>query len=62
MLVEKCTAANSTVTAGRDAGQITGAALTANVVDCSATKVTVTASGECTGANINEAVIGRVLG
>ena len=62
VLVEKCTATNSTVTAGRDAGQIAGAALTANVVDCSATGVTVTASGECTGANINEAVIGRVLG
>lgn len=61
VLVENCTATNSTVTAGRDAGQITGAAKAANVVDCSATGVTVTASGECTGANVNETVIGRVL-
>ena len=60
--VENCSAKDSTVTAGRDAGQIAGAALTANVVDCTATNVTVTASGDCTGANINNAIIGRVLG
>ena len=60
--VENCTAKDSTVTAGRDAGQIAGAALTANVTGCSATNVTVTANGQCTGDNVNEAVIGRVLG
>ena len=59
--VENCSAKDSTVTAGRDAGQIAGAAKTANVVGCTATNVTVTATGECTGANINNAVIGRVL-
>ena len=60
--VENCSVKDSTVTAGRDAGQIAGAALTANVVGCSATNVTVTAGGDCTGANVNEALIGRVLG
>lgn len=60
--VENCTAVDSTIVAGRDAGQIVGAALTANVVGCSADNVTVTAGGDCTGANINNALIGRVLG
>ena len=60
--VTDCSAKNSTVTAGRDAGQIAGAALTANVTGCTAENVTVSATGECTGANINNAVIGRVLG
>lgn len=60
--VENCSAENCTVTAGRDAGQIVGAALTANVVGCTATNVTVTASSDCTGANINDAIIGRNLG
>ena len=59
--VENCTAKDSTVTAGRDAGQIVGAAKTENVINCSATNVTVTAGGDCTGANVNNAVIGRVL-
>ena len=59
--VENCSAANSTVTAGRDAGQIVGAAKTANLVGCTATNVTVTAGGDCTGANINNAIIGRTL-
>lgn len=61
-VVENCSAANCTVTAGRDAGQIVGAALTANVTGCTATNVTVTASGDCTGKNINNEVIGRVTG
>ena len=60
--VEGCTATDCTVVAGRDAGQITGAALTANVSGCSATNVTVTADGSCTGANVREECIGRVLG
>ena len=59
--VKDCTAANSTVSAGRDAGQIAGAAKEANVTGCSATNVTVTANGEGTGANVNNAVIGRIL-
>lgn len=62
--VKVCTASQSTVTAGRDAGQIVGAALndmSNNVIDCSATEVTVKHSGETdtTGANINNALIGR---
>lgn len=59
--VKGCTAAESTVSAGRDAGQIVGAAIEANVTDCSATNVTVTANGEGTGANIRNEVIGRLL-
>lgn len=59
--VEKCSASNCTVTAGRDAGQIAGAAKTANVVDCTATDVTVAAGGDCTGVNIKNEVIGRIL-
>ncbi len=60
--VKNCSATDCTVTAGRDAGQIVGAAKNANVVNCAATNVTVTASGDCTGANINNAIIGRNLG
>ena len=59
--VENCSATDSTVTAGRDAGQIVGAAKEANVTGCTATNVTVTAGGDCTGANVNNAVIGRTL-
>lgn len=59
--VKDCTAANSTVSAGRDAGQVMGAGRSANVTGCSATNVTVNANGTGTGANINEAVIGRAL-
>ena len=62
VLVENCTVAESSVVAGRDAGQVVGAALTANVVGCTATNVTVEASGDCTGANINNDIIGRNLG
>ena len=60
-LVNNCTASNSTVTAGRDAGQIAGASKTAYVANCTATNVTVTANDGCTGANIREDIIGRVL-
>ena len=59
--VKDCTAANSTVSAGRDAGQVIGAAKSANVTGCSATNVTVTSNGTGTGANINNAVIGKEL-
>jgi hypothetical protein len=59
--VENCSAKDCTVTAGRDAGQIAGAARSANVVGCSAENVTVAANGQCTGANIRNEIIGRVL-
>ncbi|MBO5315460.1 MAG: hypothetical protein J6B48_03405, partial [Clostridia bacterium] len=52
---------DSTVTAGRDAGQMIGCGYNVSVSNCSATNVTVTAGGDCTGANINESVIGRVM-
>ena len=59
--IKACTATDSTVSAGRDAGQIVGAAKEAYVTDCSATNVTVTANGEGTGKNIRNEVIGRLL-
>ena len=59
--VKNCTATDSAVSAGRDAGQIVGAAKAENVTGCSATNVTVTANGEGTGANIRNEVIGRLL-
>ncbi len=59
--IKNCTGADSAVSAGRDAGQIVGAAKPACVTGCSAENVTVTANGTSTGKNINEAVIGRVL-
>ncbi len=58
-LIKGCTAKNSTVTAGRDAGQIVGACIVGKVESCSATNVVVSAIGECTGANINNELIGR---
>lgn len=63
--VSNCSASNSSVAAGRDAGQVMGAGNTTLVTGCTATKVTVTALDGCTdsgaGSNIKEAVIGRVL-
>ena len=61
VLVKGCTVTNSSISAGRDAGQVVGAAPVVNVVNCSAENVTVTANGTSTGANIREEVIGRVL-
>lgn len=61
VLVKGCVVTNSTISAGRDAGQVVGAAKAANVVNCSATNVTVTANGSSTGANIRNELIGRVL-
>lgn len=61
VLVKGCVVSNSTISAGRDAGQVVGAAKEANVVECTATSVTVTANGTSTGANISNAVIGRIL-
>ncbi len=59
--VEECSATDCTVTAGRDAGQIVGAFTTnpSNVINCKADNVTVSSTGDCTGANINNALIGR---
>lgn len=59
--VKNCTASNSTVSAGRDAGQIVGAAKEANVTGCSATNVTVSANNKGTGDNIRNEIIGRLL-
>ena len=61
VLVKGCVVTNSTISAGRDAGQVVGAAKATNVVNCSATNVTVTANGSSTGANIRNELIGRVL-
>ena len=59
--VKNCEAENCTVNAGRDAGQIVGAAKTTQVENCTATSVTVSAIDGCTGSNIRNEVIGRVL-
>ena len=56
-----CSASNSTVKAGRDAGQLIGTGYNVSVSNCSATNVTVTANGDCTGADIRNEVIGRVI-
>ena len=57
-----CSASNSTITAGRDAGQLIGAGYNVSVSNCSATNVTVSATRDCNKeGNINNAVIGRVL-
>lgn len=49
-----------TVEAGRDAGQVAGCAKIDQVYGNTAIKVTVTATGDCTGKNINAAEIGRI--
>ncbi len=58
-LITGCSAANSTVKASRDAGQIVGACIVGKVENCSATNVTVESLGDCTGANIANELIGR---
>ena len=64
-LVKECTVSNSTIVADRDAGQVVGAAKTTNVVNCSASNVTVSVAEGCTdedaGKNVRAEVIGRVL-
>ena len=57
-----CSGADSTVKSGRDAGQLIGAGYNVSLANCAATDVAVTAIGECTGANVNNTVIGRVMG
>ena len=56
-----CRAQDSTVKAGRDAGQLIGCGYTSSISGCSAENVTVNANGDCTGANINNDLIGRVM-
>lgn len=58
--VKDCTAKDGTVTAGRDAGQIVGCnAAGVTVSGCSAENVNVRATGDCTGANIKNDIVGR---
>ena len=59
--ISDCQVKNSTVKAGRDAGQVVGAAKAANVVNCSAVNTTVAANGTATGENILNEVVGRKL-
>lgn len=67
VVVKDCTVVNSAIYAGRDAGQIAGAAKAVNVINCSATSVTVAVNPDTTctdgsaGNNIREEVIGRLL-
>lgn len=61
--IKNCQISNTTITAGRDAGQVAGyASLTDCVTGCTATNVTVSAdtTTSCTGANINNTLIGRL--
>ena len=60
--MSECSAKDCTVKAGRDAGQLVGRGYNVSMEGNSATNVSVTATGECTGANINESLIGRVMG
>ena len=50
-LIKGCIAKNSTVKAGRDAGQIVGACIVGKVENCSAENVTVTAMDDCNHSN-----------
>lgn len=56
-----CTVLDSEVDAGRDAGQVVGAANAVNVVNCSAVNTTVSANGTANGENILNEVVGRKL-
>lgn len=56
--IVNCSATDCTVTASRDAGQIAGAAISASVVGCTVSNVTVTAAGDITPVNVNNAPIG----
>lgn len=59
--ISDCSAIDGTVKAGRDAGQLIGCGYNVSVSNCTATNVVVSATGECTGANVNNAIIGRVM-
>lgn len=59
--IKNCKVENTTITAGRDAGQVVGCACSeAGVINCFATNVTLTAGVGCTGANMS-GIIGRNL-
>lgn len=59
--IENCKVTNTTITAGRDAGQVVGCAYSAaGVTGCEAINVTLTAGTGCTGANMG-GIIGRNL-
>lgn len=60
-IVKDCTATDSTVSGGRDSGQLIGAGKEVNVTGCSATNVIVSANGTGTGVNVRNEVIGRLL-
>ena len=59
--ITDCSASDSVVKAGRDAGQLIGAGYNVSVSGCSATNVTVSAIEGCTGNNIRNEIIGRIL-
>lgn len=60
--ISGCKVENTEVKGSRDVGQVIGCAQAeCTVTNCSATSVTVVDAGDCTGANINNAVIGRDL-
>ncbi len=64
--IKNCSVKNSTILAGRDAGQVIGCIGTgASVENCTAENVTVSADANCTdasaGNNLNNAIIGRDL-
>ena len=65
VVVNDCSVTYSTISAGRDAGQVVGAAKEANVTGCTATNVNVTGNGtgydNKAGQNISSSIIGRVL-
>lgn len=59
--IENCKVTDTTITAGRDAGQVVGCVHSAaGVTGCEATNVTLTAGTGCTGANMS-GIIGRNL-
>ena len=60
--ISNCSATDCAVVSGRDGGQLIGAGYNVSVSECTATNVTVTAGGDCTGANIRAELIGRVMG
>ncbi|MBR7152743.1 MAG: leucine-rich repeat domain-containing protein [Candidatus Methanomethylophilaceae archaeon] len=61
--ISGCSAEKCTVTAGRDAGELVGCGYNVSMSGCSALDVVVTATGDCSKeANINNALIGRVMG
>ncbi len=60
--VKNCTVSNTTITAGRDAGYVVGCEEKKDhVVECSASAVTLIKADNCTGKNMEGALIGRLL-